>query len=181
MLLHIITEGLSPHYRLQKSFLGQKQRGGCYFWAYPSVFQSGTWSLSIWWKRTGQAGARGGADGAPHCQIMNDSLIFFFFLYSFGDKKLNSKKLHFQPLLTLLLWFHSLHSLSSVPLGVFFFHKTVKHNGKRTIAPAVSYYWLWLKLFTRLLTGTMEKSEKEKGGGHDFFTFIPEKLRKHSS
>lgn len=76
MLHHIITEVLTPQLLPPKKLFRAKQRVGCYFWADTSIFHSGTWSFSIWWKRTGQGGAQGGADEAPQYHIMNDCLIF---------------------------------------------------------------------------------------------------------
>lgn len=76
------------------------------------------------------------------------------------------------------LWLHSLSSLKSFSLTLTlpsysgFFIKAAKHNGKR-ITTAVSHYWLWLKLFTRLLTGTMEKKWEREQGKEAGFGLLP--------
>lgn len=73
-----------------------------------------------------------------------------------------------------LQWSHPVLLLLSVArVEVFFSHWTVKHNGKHTITPAVFHYWLWVKLFTRLLTGTVEKEkEGRKGAGSALLLWI---------
>lgn len=92
--------------------------------------------------------------------------------------------------LLFILLLSSLSSMKSAHLalllllyspGLSIFHRADEHNGKHTITPAVSYYWLRPKLFT--LTGTIEKKrerkERESKRGRERRRFTPSDLRKH--